>query len=62
MSASVITNAMNLKHKYVYTLKKILKIIELKKVRFMKMNELKLTQVELFSFFHFKCVDAYVSE
>ena len=35
-----------------YTLKKQrLKIIELEKVRFIKVNELKVTQVELFSFF-----------
>ena len=26
------------------------------------MNELKLTQVELFSFFYFKCVEANVSD
>ena len=33
-------------------------------MRFIKVNELKLTQVELFSFFHhhFKCVTADVSE
>ena len=31
-------------------------------MRFMKVNELKLTQVELFSFFHFMCVAANASE
>ena len=37
------------KYKFVYTLKKQrLKITQLQKVRFIKMNELKLTQVELF--------------
>ena len=32
----------------IHTLKKRLKITQLKKVRFIKVNELKLTQVELF--------------
>ena len=35
---------------------------ELEKVSFMCVNELKLTEVELFSLFHFKSVDAYSSE
>ena len=35
---------------------------QLKKVRFIKVNELKLAQVELFSFFIFKSVAANVSE
>ena len=35
---------------------------ELEKVRFIKENELKLTHVELYLFFHFKCVAANVSE
>ena len=39
-----------------------MKITQLQKVHVMKVNELKLTQVELFSFFHFKCVAANVSE
>ena len=39
-----------------------LKITHLKKVRFIKINELNLTQVELFSLFHFKSVTANVSE
>ena len=32
------------------------------KVRFIKMNELKLTEVELFLFFHFMCIAANASE
>ena len=44
------------------TLKKILKITELEKVCFIKVNELKLTQVELFSFFYFVCIAADTSE
>ena len=31
-------------------------------MRFIKVNELKLTQVELFSFFHFMCAAANASE
>ena len=31
-------------------------------MRFIKVNELKLTQVELFSFFHFVCAAANASE
>ena len=31
-------------------------------MRFFKMNELKLTKVDFFPFFHFKCVAANVSE
>ena len=42
-------------------IKKRLKITQLEKVNFMKVNELKLTQVELLSFFHFKCVAANAS-
>ena len=34
-------------------LKKKIEKSEVEKVRFIKVNELKLTQVELFSFFHF---------
>ena len=46
-----------------YMLKKRrLKITQLEKGRFIKVNELKLTQVELISFFHFKCVAANASE
>ena len=37
-----------------------MKITQLKKVHFIKENELKLTQVELFLFFHFKYVGANV--
>ena len=32
------------------------------KVRFIKQNELNLTQVELFSIFHFMCIVANASE
>ena len=39
-----------------------LKISQLEKMRYIKVNELKLTQVELFSCFHFKSVAANVSE
>ena len=43
-------------------LNKRLKITQLEKVRFTKVNELKLIQVELFSIFHFECVTANASE
>ena len=39
-----------------------MKVTQLEKVRFIKVNELKLTQVELSSFFHFMCVAANASE
>ena len=39
-----------------------LKINQLENVRFIKVDDLKFTQVELFLFFHFKCVAAYVSD
>ena len=42
--------------------KQRLKITELEKVRFIKVNELKLTQVELFQFFRFMSVAANASE
>ena len=46
-----------------YTLKKQrIKITQLEKVRFIKVNELKLTQVELFYLFHFMCAAANASE
>ena len=46
-----------------YTLKKRLKITQIEKERFIKVNELKLTQVEVFSFFlNFMCAAAYASE
>ena len=35
---------------------------QFEKMRFIKGNKLKLTQVELFLFFHFKCVAANASE
>ena len=34
-----------------------LKITQVEEVRFIKVNELKLTQVELFKVFHFMCVN-----
>ena len=43
-------------------LKKRLKITQLEKMRFIKVNVLKLTQVELFSFFHFMCAADNISE
>ena len=39
-----------------------LKIIQLEKVRFVKVNELKLTEVELFQLFHFMCAAANAFE
>ena len=39
-----------------------MKITQLEKVFFIKGNDLKLTQDELFSFFNFMCVVAYASE
>ena len=39
-----------------------MKITQLEKVHLIKMNELKLTQVELFYFYHFMCVAANASE
>ena len=39
-----------------------MKVTQLKKKRFIKENELKLTQAELFSFFHFMCVATNASE
>ena len=45
-----------------YTLKKQrLKITQPEKVHFINVNELKIIQIELFSFFHFKCAAAYES-
>ena len=44
------------------SLKSRLKITQHEKVHFIKVNELKLTQVELFWFFHFMCVAANASE
>ena len=37
-------------------------MIQLEEVRFINVNELKLTQVNLFSFFHFMCVAGNASE
>ena len=39
-----------------------MKITELEKVRFIKVDEIKLTQVELFQFFHFICATAKAFE
>ena len=42
---------------FIYTLKnQRLKITQLEKARFIKVNELKLSQIELLQFFHFMCV------
>ena len=41
---------------------KNLKITQLEKARFIKLNELKLIQVEFFSFCQFMCVAANASE
>ena len=52
-----------LEFEIIYTLKKQrMKITQLEKMRFIKVNELKLTHVELLSFFHFMCIDANASE
>ena len=49
--------------KKIYTAKKQrFKITHLGKVQFIKANELKLTQIKLFNFFHFMCVAANGSE
>ena len=48
--------------KQVTRLKKKLKITQLEKVCLIKVNELKLTQDELFSFFHFMCAVANAPE
>ena len=46
-----------------HTLKKQrLKITQLEKMCFIEVNEIKLTQVELFEFFHFICVAPNASE
>ena len=39
-----------------------LKITQLEKAHFIRVNELKLTQLELFSFFHLICIAANESE
>ena len=39
-----------------------MKITQLEKVHFIKVNELQLTQVELFQYVHFMCVAADTSE
>ena len=47
----------------IYTLKnQRLKVTQFDKARFIKVNELKLSQIELFSFFHFMCAAANASE
>ena len=45
-----------------YTRLKKIEITQLEKVRFIKVSELKLTQVELLSFFHFMSVAANASQ
>ena len=45
-----------------HVLKTRLNITELEKARFIKVNELKLTQVELFLFFYFMCAAANTFE
>ena len=45
-----------------HALKTTLKITQVEKVHYIKVNEFKLTHVELFSFFHFMCVAAIASE
>ena len=45
-----------------YSLNKRLTITQLENVRFIKLKELKLTEVELLQFFHFMCVAAIASE
>ena len=45
-----------------HMLKKRLKITQFDKARFVKVNELKLTQIGLFLFLHFMCVAANGSE
>ena len=43
-------------------MRKKIEKFQLEKVRFIKVNELKLTQVELFSFFHLMCAASNASE
>ena len=45
-----------MKLQIVTRLKKKIEKTQLEKVHFIKVNELKLAQIELLSFFHFKCV------
>ena len=42
--------------------KRRLKLTQLEKVRFIEMNELKITQFELFPLFHFMCAATNASE
>ena len=53
---------MRIQKLYLHTYNKRLKTTQLEKVCFIKVNELKLAQVELFLFFHFMCVAANASE
>ena len=48
--------------KHLHSQKQKLKVTQFEKVRFMKVNELKLTHVELFQFFHILCAAANASE
>ena len=52
----------NLFYVYHTLLKRRLKVIQLKKVGFINVNVLKLTQFELFLLFHFMCAAANASE
>ena len=47
---------------FVYAYKTRLNITQLEKARFIKVNKLKSTQIELFYFFYFMCVAANASE
>ena len=57
-----VTNREREKDHPLHVYKTILRITHLEKVRFIKVNELKRTQVELFSFYHFMCAAANASE
>ena len=50
----------NIKYDCLHASKRRLKISQLKKVRFIKVNELRLTQIELLSFFLFKSVKYFI--
>ena len=55
-------NEINVCYSDLYGEKTWFEATQLEKARFIKMNELKITQVELLWFFHFNCVVANVSE
>ena len=64
MKVTQLEKCMTMKHpflaSYGVTIQSIIQSFE--KAHFIKMNELKLTQVELFQFVHFMCVTANASE